>query len=73
MVLALAGTSKDIVATLSPETAKALAQPDVKERLNAVGIETAGGTPEEAGKFLGGEIAKWAKVIRGANVEIEHQ
>ncbi len=73
MVLAPAGSPKDIVAKLSQETAKALADPGVKERLNAVGIETVGGTPEQAARFLGDEIAKWAKVIRDANVKLEQQ
>jgi tripartite-type tricarboxylate transporter receptor subunit TctC len=70
-VLAPAGTPQDIVQRLSQETAKALAQPDVKERLNAVGIETVGGTPEQTAKFINDEIAKWAKVIRDSGTKAE--
>lgn len=71
MFLAPAGTPKAIVQRLSDETAKALAQPDVKERMTQWGIEAVGGTPEATGRFLSDEIAKWAKVITTAGVKPE--
>ena len=42
-----------------------------KERFSQIGIEPAGGTPEQAAKFLDAEIAKWAKVITTAGVKAE--
>ncbi len=71
MFLAPAGTPPAIVQRLSEETAKALAQPDIKERFAQLGIEAVGGTPAETGKFLADEIAKWAKVINTAGVKPE--
>ncbi len=71
MFLAPAGTPAAIVQRLSEETAKALAQPDVKERFLALGIEAVGGTPDDTGRFLAAEIAKWAKVITTADVKPE--
>jgi tripartite-type tricarboxylate transporter receptor subunit TctC len=64
-------TPKDIITRLSAESAKALREADVRERLTQTGIEPVGGTPEEAKKFLDAEIAKWAKVINIAGVKAE--
>jgi tripartite-type tricarboxylate transporter receptor subunit TctC len=44
---------------------------DIKGRFETIGIEPVGNTPEEAGKFLDDEIAKWAKVISTAGVKAE--
>ncbi len=71
LFLAPAGTPRDIVARLSAETAKAVNSADIKGRFDALSIEGVGGTPEQAGKFLEEEIAKWAKVISSAGVKAE--
>jgi tripartite-type tricarboxylate transporter receptor subunit TctC len=71
MFMAPGGTSKDIVNRLAAETAKALKEPDVRERLNQTGIEPVGNSPEQAKQFLDAEIAKWAKVINTAGVKAE--
>jgi tripartite-type tricarboxylate transporter receptor subunit TctC len=71
LFLATAGTSKDIVNRMAAETAKAVASADIKGRFETVGIDPVGNTPEEAGKFLDDEIAKWAKVISAAGVKAE--
>jgi tripartite-type tricarboxylate transporter receptor subunit TctC len=71
LFLAPAGTPKDIVNRMAAETAKAVASADIKGRFETIGIEPVGNTPEEAGKFLDDEIAKWAKVISAAGVKAE--
>jgi tripartite-type tricarboxylate transporter receptor subunit TctC len=71
MFLAPAGTPRDIVNRMAAETAKAVASADIKGRFETIGIEPVGNTPEEAGKFLDDEIAKWAKVISAAGVKAE--
>lgn len=71
LFLAPAATPRDIVNRLSQETAKAIRSPDLKARFEALGIESVGGTPEQAGKFLDEEIVKWAKVIKTADVKPE--
>jgi tripartite-type tricarboxylate transporter receptor subunit TctC len=43
----------------------------LKERLKAEGSDPVGNTPEQFGAFLRDEIAKWAKVIKFANVKPE--
>ena len=71
MFLAPAGTPREIVDRLSAETAKAVASADLKARFEQLGIESGGGSPEQAAQFLSDEIAKWAKVITIAGVKAE--
>jgi tripartite-type tricarboxylate transporter receptor subunit TctC len=71
LFLAATGTPKDIVNRMAAETAKAVTSADIKGRFETIGIEPVGSTPEEAGKFLDDEIAKWAKVIAAAGVKAE--
>jgi tripartite-type tricarboxylate transporter receptor subunit TctC len=71
LFMAPGATPREIVNRLAQETAKAINQSDIQERFNQIGIEPAGGTPEQAAKFLDAEIAKWAKVITTAGVKPE--
>jgi tripartite-type tricarboxylate transporter receptor subunit TctC len=71
LFMAPGGTPKEIVGRLAAETAKALKEPDIRERLSQTGIEPVGNTPEQAKQFLDAEIAKWAKVINTAGVKAE--
>jgi tripartite-type tricarboxylate transporter receptor subunit TctC len=71
MFLAPAGTPREVVNRLSSETARIIAAPEIRARFEQMGVEPAGGTPEQAAKFLDDEIAKWARVITAANVKLE--
>jgi len=70
-VLVPAGTPRDITALLNREIAAILAQPDMKERLAAVGFAPVANTPETSAAQIGAEVAKWAKVIRRAGIKVE--
>lgn len=70
-LLAPAGTPKDIVNRLAAETQRILKLPDVHERIATLGAEPVGSTPEQFAAHIKSEIAKWAKVIREANVELQ--
>jgi tripartite-type tricarboxylate transporter receptor subunit TctC len=70
-VYAPAGTSRDIVARLNREINAVLAMDDFRAKLAAGGIEISGSTPEAMQAELAEEIAKWAKVIREANIKAE--
>ena len=70
-LLAPAATPKDVIAKLSAETARILQLPDVKARLTELGAEPVGNKPEQFGAHMKAEIAKWAKVIKDANVELQ--
>jgi tripartite-type tricarboxylate transporter receptor subunit TctC len=71
LFLAPSGTPNEIVNRVGAETAKAVASADIKGRFETIGIDPVGNTPDEAGKFLDDEIAKWAKVISTAGVKPE--
>jgi tripartite-type tricarboxylate transporter receptor subunit TctC len=66
-----AGTPREIIDLLQKEIAKAVAQPDVKEKLAALGFVPVANKPEEFGKRMKAEIEKWGKVVRDAKLRIE--
>ena len=63
------GTPAYIVAKLNGAINKALGDPGIKSRIADLGSSTMVMTPGEFGKFIDDEVAKWAKVIRAANVK----
>jgi len=65
-----AGAPRPVVELLHAEVVKALALDEVKERLAALGFEPIGTTPDEFGAWIKTEVAKWAKVIRDANIQM---
>ena len=70
-VLVPAATPKPIVARLNAEIDAILKQPDVVQKLNAVGFELVGGTPEQFAAIIKGESEKWAPIIKSANIKID--
>ncbi|HEY9447219.1 MAG TPA: tripartite tricarboxylate transporter substrate binding protein [Burkholderiales bacterium] len=70
-VLAPAGTSRDIVTKLNGEIVRALKQPDYRKLLLHAGIDPIGSTPEELGRFVKSELAKWAAVVKDARLHVD--
>ncbi|HEY7760671.1 MAG TPA: tripartite tricarboxylate transporter substrate binding protein [Burkholderiales bacterium] len=70
-IVAPAGTPRDVVALINAEINRALALPEVKRRFAEQGVRTIGGTPEQFGAYLQGQIARWAKVVKDTGVRIE--
>jgi tripartite-type tricarboxylate transporter receptor subunit TctC len=66
-----AGTPREIVSRLNDEVNRILAQPDLKERANALGIELQGGSPEQLTSHMQAEIARWSRLARTANIKAE--
>ncbi|MBI4207803.1 MAG: tripartite tricarboxylate transporter substrate binding protein [Betaproteobacteria bacterium] len=65
------GTSADLIRRLHAEAGRALNSADVKEKLVRTGNEPVVSSPEEFVAFMRGEIAKWAKVVKQANIRVE--
>ena len=65
------GTPADVVARLARDTARGMAQPDVVEKLTALGFQSASSSPEQFTAYIRGEIAKWAKVVKEAGIKPE--
>jgi tripartite-type tricarboxylate transporter receptor subunit TctC len=70
-VLVPAGTPKEIVNLLNGEIVKLIAQPDMKERLAAIGFRPVASTPEQFADQMKVESEKWSKVIRAAGLKAE--
>jgi tripartite-type tricarboxylate transporter receptor subunit TctC len=70
-VLAPTGTPPEAVAKLSQALNAALAQPEVKEKFAAAGLDTVSSTPAEFATFIRGEIVKWGKVAKEANIKVD--
>jgi tripartite-type tricarboxylate transporter receptor subunit TctC len=70
-VLVPAATPKAVVARLNAEIDAILKQPDVVQKLNALGFELVGGTPEQFAAIIKGESEKWAPIIKSANIKID--
>ena len=63
-----AATPAPIVSRLSGDMMKALATPEMRERLSNQGIDPVTGGSDEFRKYMAAEIPKWAKVIREAKI-----
>ena len=61
----------DIASKLQAEVAKALAAPEVKERLGILGFEAIGSTAAEFAKYIDVESAKYGQIIRDAKIKAE--
>ena len=71
-ILAKTGTPDAVVARLNGAMNKALAKPRVREAIEKMGAEPAGGSPAEFGRFLGVQIAHWKKVVTESGIKM-HQ
>jgi len=63
------GVPESQVNRLNADILYALQQPQVRDKLEAIGNEVRGSTPEEMRAWVAGEVAKWRKVIDEAQVE----
>jgi len=64
-------TPKEIIARVNAELARALAAPDLRERLVAQGVEIKTSTPEELAALTKSRLAQMAKIIKDAGIHIE--
>ena len=70
-LLAPAGTAPEVVNRLQQETAKALATPALKERLQAQGAIPSGMSPADFAKFIAAETKKWATVVKASGATVD--
>jgi tripartite-type tricarboxylate transporter receptor subunit TctC len=70
-IFAPAGVAPDIIERMNREAAKALALPDVREKLAALGAEPMGGKPDELEKLRLADIDKWTRVVKRAGIKLE--
>jgi tripartite-type tricarboxylate transporter receptor subunit TctC len=68
-MLAPTGTSAPVIAKLNAATNDFLKTAQAKELFEKLGIDVAGGTPNDLRTFVSSEIEKWAPIIKSANIE----
>lgn len=68
-IAAPARTPRDVIDAIQREVARALQQPDMKERFLKDGIEPIGSTPEQFAAHIRSERAKWEKVVDRAGIK----
>ncbi len=65
------GTPRDIIDKVNAEVNRALADPKMRERLAELGGRPIPGTPDDFGKTIAAETAKWAKVVAASGAKVE--
>jgi tripartite-type tricarboxylate transporter receptor subunit TctC len=70
-VLAPAATPKDIVARLNAEMVKIIASPDFRKRMEEVGAEPVGDSPEQMARRIRDDTEKYARLVKDAKVTID--
>jgi tripartite-type tricarboxylate transporter receptor subunit TctC len=70
-MLAPAGTPPDIVKRLNSEYNRIITDAEMVKRMIANGYEPVGGPPEKFGEHIRAELAKWAPVVKRANIKVD--
>ena len=65
------GTPKEAINALREDVVRALAAPDVREKLAAQGAEPSNFTPEEFARFLKEDTRRWTELIRASGIKVE--
>ena len=65
------GVPRPIIDKVAADLQKVLARQDVKDKMGEFGIETVWTGPDQFGRFMENERARWGKLIREANIRID--
>jgi tripartite-type tricarboxylate transporter receptor subunit TctC len=69
--VAPSGTPKEIINKLNLEFAKALQDPDVTQKLDAIGLKIIADQPDTFRRFIAKEAARMQKVVKAAGAQIQ--
>ena len=70
VLMAPAGTPRPVIDTINREVNKALAKPEIRDRLFKLGLIPLGGTPEQLAERMQQDSGKWGLVIRQAHIKV---
>lgn len=66
-----AATSRELVNRIYADVSKVLSQAEVRDRIQGMGADVIGSPPDAFAAFMRMETAKWAKVVKQANIRAE--
>jgi tripartite-type tricarboxylate transporter receptor subunit TctC len=70
-VFAPAGTPRDVAAKLNAEVVRIVRLSDIREKLDAMGVEPLGNTSEQMVEWIRREIARYGPVVKAANIKAD--
>jgi tripartite-type tricarboxylate transporter receptor subunit TctC len=70
-LFAPAGTPRAIIDKVQSDVAKALSNPEIRERFLAQGADPSGNTPEQFAGFIKAETDKWTRVVKFSNAKVD--
>ena len=70
-MFAPAGTPEPVIARISAELAKILAMPDVKEKVDGIGMQTRHAAPSQMTQIIRQDSARWAAIIQAAGIRAD--
>jgi len=70
-ILGPARLPKDMVARLNADINKALKDAELQKKLGEQGADVEGGTPEQFGKLIQGDIARWGKIVKESGAKVD--
>jgi tripartite-type tricarboxylate transporter receptor subunit TctC len=70
-VFAPAGTPRDVAEKLNAEVVRIVRLPDIREKLDGMGVEPLGNSSEQMAEWIRSEIAKFGPVVKAANIKTE--
>jgi tripartite-type tricarboxylate transporter receptor subunit TctC len=68
-MLAPAGTPKPVIARMYGDLSALARQPRIAERFSAQGLEVRATSPQDFGKYLASEVARWQQVVNAAGIQ----
>lgn len=70
-IFATGGTPADVLRQIAADLTWAVRSPDLASKLEAIGANAGGGTPEEFQKFLTSETQRWGKLVKERGIKLE--
>jgi tripartite-type tricarboxylate transporter receptor subunit TctC len=70
-LMAPAGTPQPIIDKLHRDTVRVLAMPDVRKKMEDLGLDVIGNSPAEFAAVIKAETPAWAKIIKDAGIKVE--
>jgi tripartite-type tricarboxylate transporter receptor subunit TctC len=65
------GTPKEVVARLSKEIQSATMDPATRQKLQGLGVDPVGSSPEEFSKFVQAEMSRWAALVKSNHITVD--